>query len=66
MMTTGSAFGINERITDPIMGPQSENRPPTPAPAPKSKEQLLQEAIEKFSKGEITEKQLAVIKKTLE
>lgn len=63
MMTTSSTYGINERISDPLMGRQIENPPAAPA---KTKEQLLQEAVEDFKAGKITEKQLAVIKKTLE
>lgn len=69
MMTTSSTYGINQRISDPLMGPQIENPPappaPVPAAAPKTKEQLLQEAVEKYSKGEISKEQFETISKAL-
>lgn len=65
MMTTGSTYGINERISDPLMGRQIENTPPPHPPAPKTKEQLLQKAVERYSKGEITKEQFETISKAL-
>ena len=66
-MTTSSTFGVTN-YPDPIRG----NFGPTPQPvappvAPKeiTKADILRENIEKFIKGEISAKQLEVIKATL-
>lgn len=65
-MTTSSTFGVTN-YPDPIRG----NFGPTPQPIapPASKEitkaDILRENIEKFIKGEITAKQLEVIKNSL-
>lgn len=66
MMTTGKVFNIGDRPSDPLLGNPNPPAPPPPAAAPvKTKEELLQEYVEKFAKGEITEEQLKVITKTL-
>jgi hypothetical protein len=78
MMTTKTAFNIGDIPSDPLIREQVAKAqeeaaarallPPvqeTNIPEGKSKTEVLQEYIEKFLKGEITEEQLKVIKKTL-
>ena len=64
-MTTSSTFGVSH-FPDPIRGNFAPTQPVAP-PAPKevTKADILRENIEKFIKGEITAKQLEVIKNSL-
>lgn len=76
-MTTKTAFNIGDIPSDPLIREQvakaqeeAVTRTSLPVqetniPQGKPKSEILQEYIEKFLKGEITEEQLKVIKKTL-
>jgi len=65
-MTTSSTFGVSN-YPDPIRGNFGPTPQPVAPPAPKeiTKADILRENIEKFIKGEISAKQLEVIKATL-
>jgi len=66
MMTTSSAFSIPPN-KDPFYGQHAETlQMPEPEEKEDAKTVLLKEYIEKFLKKEITEKELNVIRKTLE
>ena len=76
MMTTSSAFGINNRITDPLQGEQTEHAPvqvsnvqrkeERPAFSEDQKKDILRKAVEKYIAGAISQDELSTIYKITE